>query len=291
MTEEKKQWTLIDLLNTTTDYFNRKNISDPRLNAERLLSYLLQLDRIQIYLQFDRNLKEDEITQYRKLVERRLKHEPLQYILGKTEFMGLPFEVNPAVLIPRPETEILVEQTLLLKSKFDQVPVVIWDIGTGSGCIAVALAKFWPDCKIVATDISEEALVLARKNAKINLVADKIDFIRHDILYDKPLVDINTDIIVSNPPYIGSQEFNGLEEEIRNHEPQNALTDFNDGLTFYKRILTLTKEGVRSRYMMLELSGLLQEQILNLAKHFNYKYINTFRDNNNIIRVLEVNIW
>lgn len=290
MTEEKKQWTLIDLLNTTTDYFSKKNIPDSRLNAERLLAHLLHLDRIHLYLQFDRQIRESEIILYRKLVERRVKHEPLQYILGKTEFMGLTFEVNPSVLIPRPETEILVEKTFLLKSNFTQGKTVIWDIGTGSGCIAIALAKLWPDCRILATDISDEVLSLAMKNAGINQVTEKIDFYRHDILHDKPPSDLQVDIIVSNPPYIGKEEFQDLAKEIREYEPHSALTDHDDGLTFYRRLFSLPRDGFQARYMMLELSGLNQEQIINLAKQFNYKYINTYKDYNDLIRVLEVQL-
>jgi release factor glutamine methyltransferase len=288
MTEIKKQWKIIDILNTTTAYFAGKKIPDPRLNAERLLSFLLHLERIQLYLQFDRILKEDEIIQYRILIDRRVKREPLQYIVGQTEFMGFSFQVNPEVLIPRPETEILVERTMALKSKFEQREVVIWDIGTGSGCIAVAVAKLWPESRIFATDISSESLQVAQKNAERHGVAGQINFLKHDVLKDRPLLDQNIDILVANPPYISVQGFANLEDEIRLYEPEIALTDYGDGLLFYNRIFQLVSEGLAVHCIMLELSGLNQDKILNLAKQLNYKHINIVRDYNDIIRVLEV---
>ena len=290
MTDVKKQWKIIGLLNTTTEYFTRKNISEPRLNAERLLSHLLQLERIQLYLQFDRTLSADEVSCFRQLVERRAKREPMQYITGRTEFMGLVFQVNPAVLIPRPETEILVERTLDLRNKFEQQEITICDLGTGSGCIAVTLAKLWPGCHIYATDISDAVLQLAQKNAELNGVAGQISFIKHDIFQPEPPGVKNIDILVSNPPYISAEELPGLDEEIRHYEPEKALTDYGNGLRFYRQIFTLARSGLPVKYMMLELSGLNQDKILNLAKHFNYQYINTHKDNNNIIRVLEINV-
>jgi len=290
MTEVKKQWKIIDILNTTTEYFTRKNISDPRLNAERLLSHLLQLERIQLYLQFDRTLQAEEVSRFRLLVERRAQREPLQYITGQTEFMGLVFQVSPAALIPRPETEILVERTLELRKKFERTDITIWDIGTGSGCIAIALAKLWPGCRIIATDISEAALQLAQKNAELNEVAGQISFIRHDIFQPAALSAKNIDILVSNPPYISLDELPDLDEEIRRYEPENALTDYGSGLLFYRQIFELVNTELSIKYLMLELSGLNQDKIINLAKQFNYEYINTHRDNNDIIRILEITV-
>ena len=290
MTDVKKQWKIIDLLNTTTEYFTRKNISEPRLNAERLLSHSLQLERIQLYLQFDRTLSAGEVSCFRLLVERRAKREPLQYITGETEFMGLVFQVNPAVLIPRPETEILVERTLDLRNKFAQQEIAICDLGTGSGCIAVALAKLWPGCRIYATDISDEGLQVAHKNAELNGVAGQISFIKHDIFQPEPPAVKNIDILVSNPPYISVEELPGLDEEIRLYEPENALTDYGSGLRFYRQIFELARSGLPVKYIMLELSGLNQDKIINLAKQFNYEYINTYKDNNDIIRILEITV-
>jgi release factor glutamine methyltransferase len=202
--------------------------------------------------------------------------------------MGLVFQVNPAVLIPRPETEILVERTLALKNNFDREKVEIWDVGTGSGCIAVALAKLWPACQVLATDISEQALQVAKKNAELNLVVDRIRFIKHDVLQKQPLPVENIDILISNPPYISAQALSNLEDEIRYYEPEIALTDYGDGFLFYRRIFELIREELRTGHVMLELSGLDQDKIINLAKQFNYRYINTYRDNNNIIRILEI---
>jgi len=290
MTELKKQWKVIDLLNTTTAYFIKKTIPDPRLNAERLLSHVLQLERIQLYLQFDRILKEDELTHFRNMIDRRAKGEPLQYIVGYAEFMGLTFQVNPAVLIPRPETEILVERTLTLKDIVDKREVVIWDIGTGSGCIAIAVAKLWPECRVLATDISAESLQVARKNAELIGVDQRIRFLQHDVLKDPPPSEENIDIIVANPPYIGVQELPQLQDEVRFYEPEIALTDYGDGLNFYHGIFRLMKENLPVHFIMLELSGLNQNKIINLTKQLNYKHINIFKDLNNIDRVLEITV-
>ena len=288
MTDAQKQWKIIDILNTTADYFTRKIISEPRLNAERLLSHLLQLERIQLYLQFDRILSAEEVSRFRLLVERRAKREPLQYITGQTEFMGLLFQVSPAALIPRPETEILVARTLDLKDKFEQQEITICDLGTGSGCIAIALAKLWPGSRIFATDISAAALQLAQKNAELNGVAGQISFIQEDIFQPQSVAIKNVDIMVSNPPYISAAELPDLDEEIRRYEPENALTDYGDGLLFYRQIFELAGSKLPVKYLLLELSGLNQDKIIDLAKQFNYQYINTYRDNNDIIRVMEI---
>jgi release factor glutamine methyltransferase len=290
MAADKRQWKIIDILNTTSAYFDRKQLSDPRLNAERLLAHLLQMDRIQLYLQFERILKDEEVARYRELVERRIRHEPLQYILGQAEFMGFTFEVNPAVLIPRPETEILVERILALKDKILQPEITIWDIGTGCGCIAIALARLWPGSRIIASDISAESLHVAQKNAQRNQVEDRILFMQHDILRETPLPADTIDIVVSNPPYISSGELSGLAEEIREHEPETALTDHADGLSFYRRIFELLAGKPQVKYILCELSGLNQDSIIYLAKQFKNKYINTYTDYNHITRVLEITL-
>ena len=237
MTVNRNNWTILAILRTTTEYFKNKHIKNPRLNAEKLLSFILNLERIQLYLQYERILTPIEIKKYRLLVQQRAKHTPLQYLIGMTEFMGIPFKVSPDVLIPRPETEILVEKTLLLKDEFLQNDVCIWDIGTGSGNIAVSLAHFWQTSKIIATDISPLSLTIAKENAKKNGTLNNIRFMQHDILKDGPLKNKKIDIIVSNPPYVSNTEFAKLDAEIREFEPKIALTDFEDGLVFYHKIL------------------------------------------------------
>ena len=157
-----KQWKLLDLLNTSANYLKDKNIDSHRLNAEHLLAHVLKLKRMDLYLLFERPISRDELDQYRGLIRRRAKKEPLQYIIGETEFMGFPFKVSEAVLIPRPETEMLIEAILKLK---DSLPgkINLLDVGTGSGCIAISLAALWENLTVCASDISDSALDIAVK--------------------------------------------------------------------------------------------------------------------------------
>ena len=162
-------WKVIDLLKTTADFFKQKNIENPRLNAEVLLAHTLKIERIKLYVEFERLLTEKELGQFRDHVSRRNKNEPLQYIIGSTEFMGLPFLVDPSVLIPRPETEALVEEVLKLKESYPDKATIL-DVGTGSGCIAISIAHFWESAKVTGTDISNESLETAIKNSIINKI-------------------------------------------------------------------------------------------------------------------------
>ena len=175
--------TILEILDKTTKFFKQKDIENPRLNAERLLSAILEIDRVQLYLQFDRIMSKSETKLYREYVRRRSGNEPLQYIIGETEFMGLNFKVSPSSLIPRPETEILIENTLKIRDLHKFKTPKIWDIGTGSGCIAVALAHYWPESYLIATDISDKSLELAEANALSNGVRGKIEFLNHNFLF------------------------------------------------------------------------------------------------------------
>lgn len=233
---EEKTWTLIDIVNWGADYFNKKHIDSPRLTIELMLCKLLKMQRIDIYSNFDKPLRDNELTELRDMVKRRLKREPLQYILGTTNFFGIELDVDGGTLVPRPETELLVEEVLnyLDKNPSDR----ILDIGAGSGCISIALAKKHPESQVIGIDISDKAIETSRKNAR-KLKVNNIDFFKADILAD----DINEimtngqkyDLIVSNPPYIELDEYKKLEPELLNYEPRIALTDESNGLTFYKR--------------------------------------------------------
>lgn len=289
----KKIWKIIDLINTTAQYFKDKHIENPRLNAEQLLAKILNMQRVDLYVAYDRPLAPPELDAYRGLVRRRAAGEPLQYILQETEFMGLPFKVSPAALIPRPETEILVEQVLELKKTAGLEKPSIVDIGTGSGCIAVSLAKLWPESQIWAGDISDEALHLAEENARLNEVSDRIRFQRYDVfqpwLQEFPSAP---DIIVSNPPYIALAEMNSLAAEVRDFEPQTALTDNADGLSFYRRILQLATENGAPvcAYLFLELSGVQPQKIAALAEDYPFAAVSIINDLNDIARVLKIEV-
>jgi len=229
--------TVLEVLNRSTDFLNKKGIESPRLNAELLLVEVLKCNRIDLYLRFDKPLKDNELVQYRDWISRRGKFEPLQYIIGKVEFYGLPFEVTQDVLIPRPETEILVEE--IIKHCKEKNVRSILDIGTGSGNIPVSLIKYLDEVKITSIDISHKALMVAEKNAALNGVESKISFIVSDIKEYK--TEIKYDLIVSNPPYVGAAEYPNLQNEIKNYEPGIAVTDSNDGLYFYRTIAEASK--------------------------------------------------
>jgi len=282
--------TILEILDRTTKFFKQKEIENPRLNAERLLSALLDLNRVELYLQYDRVMTGDETELYRDYVRRRADNEPLQYIIGETEFMGLNFKVSPAALIPRPETEILIEHVLELNKSQNLQNPKIWDIGTGSGCIAVALAHHWPECSIIASDVSNDSLELAKSNAALNRVTGRIEFCKHDILLD-PIDDIiPVDIIVSNPPYISLEEYENLGSDIRLFEPKIALTDYAAGLTFYEKIFALIEKGPACKFILVELSGTQTDRIIDIAKRHNFADLQIFKDLNNFQRILQLEI-
>lgn len=225
--------TVLEAVKLSTDYLQKKGIESPRLNAELLLAHLLNCKRLDLYLLFDRPLKENEIILYRELLKKRGSFVPLQYIIGNVEFYGLEFSVDSSVLIPRPETELLVD-TIIEENK--NTTLKILDIGTGSGIIAIALAKSLEQPELFAIDISEAALANAKKNAIKNDVTDRIKFLQLDVRSDLTLIKESFDIIVSNPPYISKDEFPKLQTELRVFEPAIALTDYADGLSFFKII-------------------------------------------------------
>jgi len=280
--------TILDIIDRTTQFFKQKNIENPRLNTERLLSSLLNIDRVQLYLQYDRLMTRNETELFRNYVRRRADKEPLQYIIGETEFMELTFKVTPDVLIPRPETEIMIEKILSLRDLLSIPNPTIWDIGTGSGCIAISLAHYWSDCEILASDISDSSLNMAKENATLNNVKDRINFLKHDILADSVELLTQADIIVSNPPYVSLSEYDNLEDEVRLFEPKIALTDNSHGLKFYERIFSLIENGHRCKFLLVELSGTQSEKIIQIAKKMSVVDMDVFNDLNNLPRILKI---
>ena len=234
---ENKPWTILRILNWTAEYLDQKGIESGRLNAERMLGHALGKNRLELYLEYDCPLAPGDLIAYKSLLRKRTSGLPLQYVLGETEFFSLPFSVRPPVLIPRPETEILV-QAALDRLRGMEGPLWAADIGTGSGSIAVALAAHLDAVTIYAVDCSEEAIALAGENARRNGVSDRITFLRGDLL--SPLECLNLPngfhAILSNPPYIRTDEWEALPEEIRDHESRAALDGGQDGLHFYRRL-------------------------------------------------------
>jgi len=229
MTEKAEIWTTLKILTWTKEYLAGKGVENARLEAEWLLCAALSLDRVGLYLNFDKPLQENELASFRSMVARRAKREPLQHILGSQEFMGLEFETTAAALIPRYDTEVLLSEALRVSPDAGSV----LDIGTGSGCVAIVLAKNLPNAAVVSVDISPEALELAQRNAELNGV--KVDF-RHGSLFG-PVPGGQFDLIVSNPPYIPAAHIAALQPEVRDYEPQAALDGGADGLDFYRQII------------------------------------------------------
>jgi len=234
-----RTWAIRDLLKVSSDYLEEKGIENPRLNAEVLLSHLLGLERVGLYLNFDRPLTQTELSAYRSLIKRRIDHEPLQYITGIQEFWSLNFEVDRRVLIPRSETEIVVEQAVRLLGGLNERarPPQLLDLCTGCGAIAVAIARELPRARLWATDVSDDALTVARKNALTHGVLERIAFWQGDLwgpFTDRPE---RFDIIVSNPPYVSTEEYDALPPEVRDYEPRQALDGRDGGMYFLERII------------------------------------------------------
>jgi len=225
--------TVLEAIQKSADFLGKKGVESPRLQTELLLAHLLKMPRMKLYLNFERALTPAETDALRELVKRRGRREPLQHITGSTSFCGLEIAVNLHVLIPRPETEILAELGWQFLATLNAQPPTALDFGTGSGCIAIALAAKCPSVKIVATDISADALGLATQNAAQNNVAKKIRFLQSDNFAALP-GDMRFDLIVSNPPYIPSAEIATLQPEVRDFDPHGALDGGADGLDFYR---------------------------------------------------------
>lgn len=225
----KEIWTILKVLNWTKGYLAEKGVENARLESEWLLCSALALDRVGLYVNFDRPLTAAELTGIRSLVARRARREPLQYILGSQEFYGLEFEVAPGVLIPRHDTEVLVREAVERAGTGAE----ILDIGVGSGCIAVALAKAIPEAAVSGVDPSAEALALAERNAQRHGVS--LTLISGSLF--EPFSGRLFDLIVSNPPYIPTPDLAGLQPEVRDYEPRGALDGGVDGLDFYRRII------------------------------------------------------
>ena len=242
-------WTVLKIIQWTTEYLKGKGIDNPRLDSEVLLAHLLKLDRVGLYLNFDRPLSKDELSSFREIVKRRGSREPLQYITGHQEFWSLDFKVTPDALIPRPETEILVEEALKVVSGQWSVvsenrPLIILDLCTGSGCIAISIAHELKEAIVYAVDVSEAALKVARENAEKNGVQDKVTFLKGDLygaLENRPPTTDHRpllfDLIVSNPPYIKNIDIPNIQPEVRDYEPRMAVDGGTEGLDFYKRIV------------------------------------------------------
>jgi release factor glutamine methyltransferase len=276
--------TVLESINLSTEYLNNKGIESPRINAELLLAHILNCKRLNLYLSFEKPLTEEEINKYRELLKRRSKFEPLQYIIGNVEFYGIVFKVNPSVLIPRQETEILVETIIKQYDKYDALRIL--DIGTGSGNIAISLAKNLDNSFITALDISEDALNIANENALLNYVNNRTEFIKVDFLKED-FKRKDFDVVVSNPPYISIEEFETLRPELKEFEPKVALTDYNSGFLFYEIISAKSTNLLKPEGRLFFEVGKGQfSYISEIMKKNNFQNITIIKDYSNIERVI-----
>jgi release factor glutamine methyltransferase len=234
---------LIDVVRLSTGYLAERGIGTARLEAELLCAHALGLRRIDLYLQFERNLDGAELESIRELLRRRGHGEPVAYITGEREFFGRAFRVSPDVLVPRPETEALVDRALrALRASPDQGALRVADLGTGSGCVAVTLAAELPQLSVIATDTSEAALGVARSNAERHGVANRVQFVRTS--WADGVDELDT--VISNPPYVTVAELNAADADVRDFEPSLALLGGDDGLDAYRALAASLEHRVRA---------------------------------------------
>lgn len=229
--------TVLEVIQRSAEFLQRHGVESPRLQIELLLAHVLKLPRLQLYLQHDRVLTETELAALRALVQRRAKREPLQHLVGSTAFFGLEIAVSPDALIPRPETETLLELALAALGKNAAPQPAVLDFGTGTGCIALALAANCPAAQVHALDLSASALALAQRNAETHKLTGRVTFHLGDGFAALP-PELRFDLIVSNPPYIPAAEIPTLQPEVRDFDPRLALDGGADGLAFYRRLAT-----------------------------------------------------
>ena len=249
--EKARHWTVAELLAWTQGYFDRQGIPSPRLDAELLLAHAMNCTRVDLYTGYQQVVEESERQHFRAFVERRTAFEPVAYILGKREFYSLELEVGPEVLIPRPETETLIDRVLEeIRADGAADGAAVVDLGTGSGCIAIALANELPTAHVDAVDISPEALEIARRNAARHGFEDRVRFLAGDLFepFQKDEPRPAFDVVVSNPPYVAPVEYGDLMPDVRDHEPALALVERRDqdGLGYYRIIAREAPEYLRS---------------------------------------------
>lgn len=261
--------TVLEILNKTTTFFSHKGVPDARLDAQYILSHGLKMKRMDLYLNFDKPLSENELEVLRPLVARRAKREPLQHIIGTTCFRGYEIHCDRRALIPRPETESIVD--ILKENLQGKEALKIADIGTGTGAIAISIAKEFPGTKVFATDISKDALDLAKENAKENSV--ELEFLEGNLLEALPAGEM-LDAIVSNPPYIPDGEKEKLQPEVRDFDPALALFGGTDGLTLVRKILEQSKNRLKSKApILLEIGSETKEDKILEAEAANYPWL------------------
>ncbi len=289
------EWTILKLLEWTTSYFKSHDIDSPRATAEILLAHILKLKRIDLYLRHDQPLISDELLQFKAFIKRRIKREPVAYIVGVKEFWSMDFAVTEDVLIPRPETECLVETSLGLlpedsNSDPNNPPMRILELGTGSGAVILALASMETKHLFFASDLSIKAVLIAKQNAKHHGLDKTVNFFCADWFTPLKVVRHQFDMIISNPPYIPTQVVSQLQPEISKYEPISALDGNEDGLRCFRHIINnahvyLNRQGS----LVLEIGHNQKNEVQKIAeKCGNYKNIVFTKDYSGYHRVVQM---
>ena len=285
--EKKQVWRIIELIKWGEDYFKRHKFDSPKQEIEWLLCDLLDYKRVDLYINFEQKVPNDKLAILKKWIKKRLKRMPLQYITGVTEFYGNKYFLNDDVLIPRPETERLVDISLECVNKL-QHPRIL-EVGTGSGCISISIALIRSDAKVLSIDISQNALNKAQENSDYHKTKN-VNFLKLDFLKEIP--SERFDIIVSNPPYIPLEEMKNIMIDVKEYEPEIALTDYIDGLRFYERFAELGPKILKKEgWMVLEVgTNNHPEKVAKVFHSKGYNNIELVSDYNNDKRVLKVKI-
>lgn len=288
----KKPESVIEFINFSSEFLKTNNISEARLNTELLLCDVLKCGRMDLYLNFDKPLSKDEVSRFKSFLLKRKNHEPVQYITGKSYFYGYEFNIRRGILIPRPETEILVEKVLDDIYKSGKKEVSVFEIGSGSGCISVSIAsellKKEVRANIISIDVSEEAIKLSEENSrKILPGCNLIRFLKKDLFELKKLTkDFN--YIVSNPPYISKEDYSNLEPEVRLFEPEIGLTDGSDGFSFFRKIFELASFDDFTGKVFCEIGFNQSEAISKMLSELGFRDVEFYKDYSSIERILEI---
>jgi release factor glutamine methyltransferase len=281
MTTSDEPWTVGRLLSWTTEFLGRHGAENPRLDAEVLLAHARNCRRIDLYVAFDEVPNEQTLTAFRDSVRRRSSGVPVAYLVGHREFYALDFEVTPDVLIPRPETELLVVALLDWVKKLSEKSELlqIADVGTGSGILAVCAAKYVPTARVTAMDISPAALAVARRNADRHGVAERIDFVESNLLANLPN-QLRFDAIVSNPPYVSTSEMAELPADVRDHEPRMALEAGEQGTEVVERLVMEAADRLNAGgFLAIEISPMIAERVEQFIRdHGRFTLLPTLRD-------------
>jgi len=276
---DSKTWTIDQVLKWSKDFLESRDFETPRLDAEQMLSSALDLKRIQLYTNFQQPLTEIERSAFRAMLKRRSEGEPVAYILGKRDFFKHEFFVNEDVLIPRSDTEVVLEKTMEIFSARSEEAIEFMDIGTGSGCLAVSLAKEFPQWSGLASDVSEKALDIAKKNAA-QLETENLDFLCQDYLLEKELFQqAKFDLMISNPPYICHSEAPDLEKDVKEFEPNLALYAAQDGLEFYQKLSKDAFKALRPEgWLVVEIGYLQAAAVKDIFEGAGLKNVKSFKD-------------